>query len=329
MSRRAAWLLAASTLLACGGDEPAPAAAPRPAPAEVAPAVDAAPEAEAEPEIARDGATEISVAEYWRAHAAGRIQRQQVDGDRTYAVIRDGDGPVVAMTAALADPAAKSMGYRAAVDDLVLALRDPNARKDALARIETLTKTERGAWENWIRWHAEHGDYLVYDETLDRTSVDESLRAAGVAAAVDGIRVTLSTPDRVRRGEPWRIKLDIANVAGPEGGARQLCRRFALGADLRIELRRDEPKDASVVALTEPATATTLTAEDFEVLEPGRDLEVTVDLAPLLPPGIAPGQYRLRAIYAGASLLPSMSPAAPAWSGEAASLGRGVRIVEW
>jgi hypothetical protein len=331
--RRPAALALALGLLAgpagCGDDSKA---ATKAAPNEPAPAPAPEPDESADvPRIHRDAATPLAATEYWHATALGRIRHSEADDAQTWVLIADGEGPRVIDTDALAGLDYKSLGYRAAVDDLVLNLRNPETRPDALARLEALTKTDRGAWENWIRWHAEHGDFLVYNEDLTRVEVDETLRSQGVALAVDGIRVRLSTPDRVRSGQPWKITLDVANVtAGDEAGPRQLCQRFALGEDIQVTLRRDDPQNAGEVDLR-PATgeAYDLTPDSFVVLESGQDLSTTIDIAPMLPGELAPGQYRLRATYLGRPLLAEMSPAAPAWAGEASSLSKRVRVVEW
>lgn len=319
-------VLAAALALSVGcGDDAAPTAKP-PKTAPPQPEAKTAPKAEPdEPEIDREAAKPIDPVGYWRAKALGLVARSEATGADTYVVIK-GQGPRVASTPLLPNPDLKSLGYREGIDTLVLELRDPAKREAAAARLHTLTKTDRGAWENWIAWHAEHGDFLVFNPELDRVEVDDKAKADRLAPAVDGVRVTLSTPDRVRRGKPWTIRVNVSNVGE---AARQVCTRFEVGTELELQLRRDEPKDATPVDFAAVGSPGGPTAEDFVVLEPGTDKEWSVDLWELVPGELSPGQYRLRAVFRGASLPPSASPVAELWGSQAASLSRRVRVVEW
>lgn len=321
---------------ACGRDDDAkaPAAAPAPGPEPTPPPPD--PPAPAGP--SRADAESLDARTWWHKVARGEIEGAEVDGDRSYATLRDGGGEdeaarmVVADTASLQDARARDAGYGDAVESLVLALRTGTDRSSALARLEALTKTQRGPWENWLAWHDDNGDFLTYNADLDRVDVDAGRKAARTPVAVGGLVLRASLlSDRVGHDAKLQLKVQLHNASAGTDEAAPIVvnQRMALGHELIVEIRAHEDDDTAVVPLRPPGDVPPLTAESFARLDPGQRIESTFDLQPRLSAPLEPGRYMVRVTYRSDAGADGLGLAATPWTGEIRSVRNFVRVVPW
>lgn len=311
----------------CSGDSPKGDATPAPSPK-----AEPAPEPAPEPKpggLSRADATRLDARVWWRHVALGEIETAELDGDDSVATLGAGDDArlVVCPAATLQDPTARDAGYRDAVDALVIALRDPQRRADARARLEVLTKTQRGAWENWIGWHDEHGDFLVYNPELDRVDVDTARMQAGAPPVIGGLALDVRlASDRIGQGDPLKVTVRLTNVTrGDDAAGIVVNQRLALGHELQVEIRAHAPEDIAEVALRPAADPGPIGPDSFTTLPPGASLDATIDLAPRLAAPLAPGHYMVRLSYVNAAT----QQGAAAWTGTLPSLRRFVRVVPW
>lgn len=319
-----------ASALACGdaakapASGAAPAAAATPEPVKTVPPPAGPSRADAEP---------LDAHAWWSAVARGELEGAALDGESTYAKLGQGDAArmVVAETAALQDRAARDAGYREAVEMLVLSLRTASERTAALTRLEALTKTQRGAWENWLKWHDEHGDYLAYNAELDRVDVDAKRMAAKAPVAQGGLALGASlSGDRVGRDAPLQLKLQLRNTNTGEDAAPVLVnQRMAIGHEIIVEIRAHERDDAAQVELKPPGDAPALRAESFAVLEPGGRIDATFDLGPKLSAPLEPGHYMVRVTYRSDEDGEGLGLSGTPWTGEIRSVRSFVRVVPW
>jgi hypothetical protein len=311
----------------CGGGDP-PKAPSEPA-AEPAPAV-ATPEPEPTPAgPSKADAERVDARTWWRHVAIGEIERAEALGDESFATI--GAGPDARMiacpTASLEDAVAREAGYRDGMDALVIALRDERRRADAREQLEALTKTERGAWENWIGWHDQHGDFLVYNAELDRVDVDRARMEAGTPPVVGGLSLDVRLgSDRIGQDDPLSVTVRLKNVTVGDAAAPIVVnQRLALGHELKVEVRTHAPEDVSEVSLRPATDPGPPGPDDFTTLPPGASIDAKIDLAPRLASALKPGHYMVRLTYENAA----RQDGDAAWTGTLPSLRRFVRVVPW
>ena len=321
-------VICAALATSCGGgDSPK---APAPGPASPEPKAAADPEPAPEPAgPAKADASRVDARTWWRHVALGEIDKGELDGEDSYATIGTGEDArmVVSAAASLQDAGYRDAGYRDAVDALVVSLRDERKRSDARDRLETLTKTERGAWENWIAWHDEHGDFLLYNADLDRVDVDTARMQAGAPPVVGGLALDVRlASDRIGQDAPLNVTVRLKNVTqGDEAAGILVNQRLALGHELQVEIRRHSPEDVAAVELRPAADPGPVGPESFTTLPPGASLDASIDLAPRLSSPLSPGHYMVRLTYVNAAT----REGAAAWTGTLPSLRRFVRVVPW
>jgi hypothetical protein len=332
-------VLGLSLALACTKtSEDAPARS-RPAP-QRAPATERPPKAEAKA---------LSAADYWKAVALQRIVNRREDGDTVWLEIGDADAshPAKIDRAALEDGEARDRGYRAAIEELVTRLHEPDSAGQAAAidQLQRLTRTERGGPHAWMDWHDESGDFLVFNEGLNRVDVDTERKHSSRPEAGDGLRLWAQLDkDRYKVDEPIELSVRLENAHEKSGDLDDsvwVNRRLALGSELFVEVRHNERNEIAVLPQKPIGSSPSPTAEHFQKVGGTRSIDRRIELTRVLEePTLPPGKYAVDVRYVNAhrgdalGLAPTerskqLPGGGPAWTGELQSLTLLFEVVPW